>query len=205
MTNAAKTVFELAYETSPILLEKGIASYSIDSTLPLIGLISKIAGVEFAKFRVLPGSTLEDWQPAEYPFASLQMAANAMIQQPLKVSMVMICPAQNNGGYVLKQAIITALKALLDSHISQGGTFTVLTPAYTYINCLLTNVRDVSNVSDKQVQFMYQLDFVQPLITSQAAQRVLGNLMEKVKNGLPTPSSLGSWNSSPPVNPPLPE
>ena len=78
-----------------------------------------------------------------------------------------------------------------------GGTVTVLTPAYTYTNCLLTNIRDVSTSSDKQVQFLYQWDFTQPLITQQGAQQVLGNLMNKFQNGLPTPTAL-TWNSTAP-------
>lgn len=203
MTTLAKTAFSLAFETSPILLEQGSAQYSVDATLPLVGLLETVLGVSFATFKVLPGSTLEEWQVAEYPFVSLQMAANAVVQMPLKVSMLMICPAQNPGGYLLKQPLLTGLKMLLDSHISQGGTFTVLTPAYTYINCILTNVRDVSSASDKQVQYMYQLDFVQPLITSQASQQVLGKLMNNVSNGFPT--VLSSWDNTASVTPPLPE
>jgi len=203
MTSIAKTAFSYSFETSPLLLENGIAQYSVDATLPIIGLLETFFGEYFAQFRVLPGSTLEEWQVAEYPFVNLQMAANATVQMPLKVSMLMICPAQNPGGYLLKQPIITALKALFDSHVSQGGTFTVLTPAYTYINCILTSMRDVSSASDKQVQYMYQLDFVQPLVTTQAAEKVLGALMNKVANGLPT--LLSNFNSAPAAVPPLPE
>ena len=203
MTTLAKIDFSLAFETSPILLEQGSAQYSVDATLPLVRLLETVLGVSFAIFKVLPGSTLEEWQVAEYPFVSLQMAANAVVQMPLKVSMLMICPAQNPGGYLLKQSLLTGLKMLLDSHISQGGTFTVQTPAYTYINCILTNVRDVSSASDKQVQYMYQLDFVQPLITSQASQQVLGKLMNNVNNGFPT--VLSSWDNTASVTPPLPE
>jgi len=64
-------------------------------------------------------------------------------------------------------------------------------------------MRDVSSASDKQVQYMYQLDFVQPLVTTQAAEKVLGALMNKVANGLPT--LLSNFNSAPAAVPPLPE
>ena len=83
-------------------------------------------------------------------------------------------------------------KIALENHVQLGGTFTVLTPAYTYTNCLLTSLRDVTSPSDKQVQFMYQWDFVQPLITISGATSVLGNLMQKVTNGTAV-STLTGW------------
>jgi hypothetical protein len=117
----------------------------------------------------------------------MTVAANAVVQNPLKISMLMVCPAQTDGGYILKQAQLTLLQTVIQNHIQAAGTFTVITPAYTYTNCLLTSLRDVTNPSDKQVQFMYQWDFVQPLITSSGAASVLSNLMQKVTKGVPVP------------------
>ena len=118
----------------------------------------------------------------------------------------MICPAQTNGGYIYKQAILTAMKLTLDLHLSSGGTFTVITPAYTYLDCLLTSVRDVSSVSDKQVQYMFQWDFVQPLIsTGGFLQQVLGNVMNSITKGTPTVPNLGGssgWSNTAPTSPP---
>ena len=127
--------------------------------------------------------------------------ANAVIQQPLKISMMMVCPAQNGGGYLIKQAILTALQTAIQTHLLSGGSFTVITPAYTYTHCLLTSIRDITPVSDKQVQYVFQWDFVQPLITASGAQQVLGNLMNKFENGLPTPSNL-TWNETAPTQVP---
>ena len=203
MLTTQEANFSYSYEVTPIVLNNGIAANYPNNLLPIVQLTEQLSnsfsntGKYFAEYLVMSGGTLEEWQIAEYPFASLTMAANAVIQNPLRISLIMIAPAQNNGGYPLKNSIFTALKSQIDTHILTGGTFTVLTPAYTYTNCLLTNIRDVSTSSDKQVQFLYQWDFTQPLITQQGAQQVLGNLMNKFQNGLPTPTAL-TWNSTAP-------
>lgn len=204
MTSPAQTLFSAVYEDAPIILQGGLAQYVPGGLLP-ITLITEVFDIPgllnkslFAKYKPVSGGTLANWQVAEYPFASMQVAANAVVQQPLNISMMMICPAQNNGGYIFKQAILTALKIALETHVLSGGTFTVITPAFTYTNCLLTNLRDVTPPSDKQVQYLFQWDFVQPLITATGAQQVLGNLMNKFENGLPTPSNL-SWNETAPT------
>jgi hypothetical protein len=198
-----QTAFSLIYEVSPIILVDGLAQYFPGGILPitLITELFDIPGIEngefFAHFKPISGGTLADWEVAEYPFASMQVAANAVIQQPLKISMMMVCPAQTGGGYLIKQAILTALQTAIQNHLLSGGSFTVITPAYTYTNCLLTSIRDITPSSDKQVQYIFQWDFVQPLITASGAQQVLGNLMNKFENGLPTPSNL-TWNETAP-------
>jgi len=202
MSSFGQTAFQAAYEISPIILQNGIAQFIPGGLLPITVLTEMfdIPGIEegqfFAHYKPLPGSTLADWQVAEYPFFSLQMAANAVVQMPLKVSMLMVCPAQNDGGYLIKQAILTALQTEIQTHISQGGTFTVITPAYTYTNCLLTGIRDVSSAGDKQVQLMYQWDFVQPLITVTGALQVLGSLLQNIGAGNPVPTNITSTISS---------
>ena len=202
-----QTAFSLVYEISPIILIDGLAQYFPFGVLPITVLTEMfdIPGIEngefFAHFKPISGGTLADWEVAEYPFASMQVAANAVIQQPLKISMMMVCPAQNGGGYLIKQAILTALQTAIQTHLLSGGSFTVITPAYTYTHCLLTSIRDITPVSDKQVQYVFQWDFVQPLITASGAQQVLGNLMNKFENGLPTPSNL-TWNETAPTQVP---
>ena len=194
MTSLAQTTFSAAFGTAPIWLQGGIAQ-AIGGYAPLNAILPGMNNIEvIAQYKPLAGSTLAKWQVAEYPLANFATAANAVVQQPLDVSMMMICPAQNNGGYVLKIAIFTALQALIQNHISSGGTFIVLTPAYVYNNCLLTTLRDISNPSEKQVQFIYQWDFTQPLITASASQNLLGTLMDKISNGLPTTTS---WTQPP--------
>jgi len=195
-TSVEQSVFQLAYEISPILLTDGILGAVVPFPITAITEALDVPGIAnkefFAHFKPLPGSTLADWQVAEYPFASMAVAANAVVQNPLKISMLMVCPAQNDGGYIFKQAQLTLLQSVIQNHVASAGTFTVITPAYTYTNCLLTSLRDVTSPSDKQVQFMYQWDFVQPLITISGATSVLGNLMQKVTNGTAV-STLTGW------------
>ena len=194
MSSFGQTAFSAAFEIAPIWLVGGLADY-IGGYAPvtLLTEILDIPGIEngefFAHYKPLPGGTLTKWQVAEYPFANFATAANAVVQQPLDISMLMVCPAQTRGGLILKTAILTALQFGIEKHISTGGTFTVLTPGLIYPNCLLTSIRDISPPSDKQVQYMFQWDFVKPLITASQSQSVLGTLMNKVSNGLPTTAS----------------
>jgi hypothetical protein len=120
------------------------------------------------------------------------MASNAVIQNPLHISLLMLCPAKNmaDRNYITKIAKITALKTKLNDHISRGGYFHVNTPAYTYTDCLLTSIRDVSSTGDKQVQLVYQWDFVQPLITQSAAAIAFNNLYNRFDKQLPTSNPL---------------
>jgi len=199
MTSLAKSVFTAAYEIAPIWLVGGLADY-VGGYVP-ITLLTEIVDVPglsskefFAHYKPLPGGTLAKWQVAEYPFANFATAANAVVQQPLEISMLMACPAQTGGGYLFKQAILTALQFAIQKHITTGGTFTVITPAFTYANCLLTGIRDITPAGDKQVQYMFQWDFVQPLITTSQSQSVLGGLMNKVSNGLETTAT---WTQAP--------
>lgn len=186
-TSIGQTAFQTVYEYSPILLNGGVIGSVVPVPITFITEALDVPGLLngefFAHFKPLPGSTLVDYQVAEYPFANMSVAANAIVQNPLKISMLMVCPAQNDGGYILKQAQLTLLQSVIQNHIQSSGTFTVITPAYTYTNCLLTSLRDVTNPSDKQVQFMYQWDFVQPLITSSGATSVIGSLMQNISNG----------------------
>jgi hypothetical protein len=199
MTSLAQTTFAAAFEIAPIWLVGGLADYLGGyAPITLLTEMMDIPGIEngefFAHYKPLPGSSLAKWKVAEYPFANFATAANAVVQEPLDISMLMVCPAQTGGGLIIKQAILTALQFGIQKHITTGGTFTVLTPAFAYANCLLTNIRDITPPADKQVQYMYQWDFTQPLITSSQAQSVLGTLMNKVSNGLPTTAT---WTQSP--------
>lgn len=202
MTSLAESIFTSAFEIAPIWLVGGLADY-VGGYVP-ITLLTEIVDLPglsskefFAHYKPLPGGTLAKWQVAEYPFANFATAANAVVQKPLEISMLMVCPAQTGGGYLFKTAILTALQFAIQKHITTGGTFTVITPAFTYANCLLTGIRDITPVGDKQVQYMFQWDFVQPLITTSQSQSVLGGLMNKVSNGLQTTAT---WTQTPNVD-----
>lgn len=201
MTSFVKTIFQLGYEISPIILNNGIADLIPGKMLPIVAITefanftSALIGGNldlsldnyFAHFKPLPGSELINNEIADYPFANLTVAANSIIARPLPISLIMNCPAKSEGDYVLKLATMTALKKVLDQHNQSGGTYTVATPSYIYTNCLLKNLRDVSAQST-QVQTAWQWDFEQPLLTqsqANATQMVLNSVMSKISGGLP--------------------
>lgn len=160
----------------------------------------------FANFKPLPGSQLLSFQAATYPYANQSVAANSIISQPLPISMLMTCPAQvpsagptvtgpslpgvstlaqKAGGYPGKLAIMTALAQTLALHSGMGGTYSVMTPAYIYTDCLLLSMRDVTGGESQQVQYTYQLDFSQPLVSLASAQSALNRLMQNLSDNTP--------------------
>jgi len=197
-TNIGQAVYQLGYEISPIILSGGLASNIPGTLLPIIAIteaanfgFSLLNGNNplnlndfFGHFRPLPGGSLVENEIATYPFANQQYAANAIIAKPLKISMLMNCPANKNGGYVSKMITFTALKYALDLHNQAGGTYIVATPSYVYLNCILANLIDVSRPDSQQPQNAWQFDFIQPLV-SQGPQNTLGALMSAFNNGTP--------------------
>jgi len=200
---AAIAAYELAYQISPILLQGGIfpsglpvpivALYGQQSlTLSVLDSIIQPSSASeyFATYLPLPGSTLISNQIGMYPFANRQVAANAVIQQPLTLSMLMIAPVNQPGGYLTKLALFTALQSSLAQHIAAGGTFTVNTPAFMYTNLLMTNMSDVTSGQGAQRQIEWQLDFIQPLLTQAAAAAAQSSLISAITSGsqVTTPS-----------------
>jgi len=191
MISSGLASFQQSYELCPIFLVQGIAQ-SVGGKAPITnytqnGYTPVNANDYFARFKPLSGSTLESWGVAEYPLAALTVAANATVQQPLNISLLMQCPAQTAPGnnYGTKLNIITALKSTLDNHILQGGWFEVHTPAFVYEGCLLTSLKDVTGSDTKQVQSLYQWDFYVPLITQTQAQSIQTSAMARWTNQLP--------------------
>jgi len=185
------------FQTSPIILTNGIATSLwsgingvtgnslpsfVQGGIPLslftealntvVGGIQQLSGTgvlsqSFANYKPLPGSTLAKYQVGQYPFYNQQIAANASIQEPLTVSMLMYCPATSATSLSgIKLGIMSLVQSTLQNHIQAGGTFTVITPAYVYTDCLLTGMTDVSTEETLQTQWAYQLDFIQPLLDS---------------------------------------
>lgn len=198
MANSGLSQFELAYVISPIILTGGLAQ-NMGGSLPIVALTDAAAYSEtilagpslkqlnqfFAKFQLLPGHTLIDQSIGTYPFANQTVAANAVIAQPLKISFLMICPANENNSYAGKQAIITALQASLLQHNFSGGTYILKTPSYIFTNCVMSGpgLRDASNTESNQPQNTFQLDFIKPLITLNDAQAAQNSLMNAMSNG----------------------
>lgn len=207
MAEAARSAYDLSFQVSPIILVGGIANGTLGKMLPIIALVGQagallqglasgtgVAESFFARFIPVPGGTIISNAVGTYPFANQQVAANAVIQQPLNISLEMIAPVKEKGGYLSKLAIFTSLQSSLMAHNAAGGTYTVATPAYVYSNCLLTGMTDITSGETNQKQVRWQLDFVQPLITQQQATSAYNSLMSKAAGGQQVTSPL--WSSA---------
>lgn len=205
--------WKLSYQLSPIILNNGVASLIPGGMLPIIaltealnffdGILSGGEGIGlddfFANYVVISGDTLIDQQIGKYPFANQGVAANAVIAQPLKVSLLMICPARKEAGYLVKLATMQALQATLKKHNAIGGTYTVITPSAFYPNCILTSLSDASTSESKQPQNQWRWDFEQPLLTqtqATVAEQALNSVMSKISGGFETDGALSGLSST---------
>lgn len=208
---AGRFAFELAYQASPVILSGGLAQNIPGQLLPIVALTEGVSIVNgllagslptalddfFAQFVPLPGATLISQQFGLYPLANQYVAANALIVEPLAISLRMIVPARGAGGYVSKLATVTLLTGLLQQHSLSGGTFTIVTPSYIYDNCLLLSLLDDSSGETRQPQVTWRLDFIRPVISQAGAVQAYNGLMSKLSNALPVSgnppsSSLGA-------------
>ena len=118
------TYFQANYSESPIVLVAGKAG---QGTLPISVILNSAsfsAGItsnpsynnnpssqagnsydNFGVFSVLPGGTLIDNQIAHYPLANQTVAANAVITDPLRISLAMTAPSTNLVPFSLKQTV----------------------------------------------------------------------------------------------------
>ncbi len=194
--------FQLTYQLSPIIFTGGIAQLIPGFGLPIIAITESInylaSGILgqgsdlsldrfFANYSVEPGGSLIALQVGTYPFANQAVAANAIITDPNRVSLRMTCPVQaGRGGWAAKIAIMSALQTALQQHVLNGGTFTVMTPAKVYTNCLLTGFTDIGGNQPSQPQREFRFDFFQPLLTEEQANVVLNSPMSAIANMVPT-------------------
>jgi hypothetical protein len=203
-----QAAFRLAFQISPIILTGGSAASIPGGMLPIVALTEAanfvtglLSGGDafdldnfFAHFQPVQGGTLIDNDVATYPFANQAVAANAIIANPLRLSVQMLCPARGELGYASKLATITALQAALAAHNNAGGTYIVATPAFFYTNCLLLNLRDISGSESNQVQSRWQFEFFKPLLTLEDAQNAQNSLMSKISGGTPIDGD-PTWSS----------
>lgn len=204
--STGRTIYQLGFEISPIILTGGIANL-FGGYLPIIAItegpnavLNTLSGNSptnldnfFAHFTPMPGSTLLNYNIGQYPFANQIVAANAIIAEPLSISLRMSIPVNKRGGHSAKLATMIILQALLKQHAEQGGTYIIVTPAAFYLGCILTKLVDTSSDANPIPQNTWQFDFIQPLVTMQQAQGAFSTLMDKVSNGLFTS---GSWNAT---------
>ncbi len=166
MANAGRVAFDLTFVISPIVLVGGIAGALPGAAVPILNylqpeifpsLIDSGGGdltldQFFAHFRPLPGSTLGENFIGEYPFANQTVAANAIIVQPLTVSLLMDCSVKPPFTYAQKYGVMTALQATLAQHDIMGGLYTVATPSFVYQNCVRLRLVEVSRGESQQPQ-----------------------------------------------------
>lgn len=190
----------LQFQATPIILTGGVAGNIAGGALPLVNISNAISfpggllspGIDlpdldalFANFQPLPGSTLISQAIGEYPFANQAVAANAVIQQPLVISMLMTCPAGAGAGYSTKSTIMQSIQSTVDQHNKSGGLYTILTPSFPYTDCVMRGLTDVSGTQIKQVQWLYRWDFEKPLVTLQAAAQAYNAQMGQIANSMP--------------------
>jgi hypothetical protein len=213
ISDAFRATYDLAFQVSPIILVGGIAANTLGGMLPIIALggqaLSAVQGALsngintdafFARYVPVPGSTLINQTVATFPFANQSVAANATIQNPLNISLQMICPVKDTAGYLTKLAIITSLQNSLVAHNAAGGMYHVATPGYLYTYLLMTGMTDVTGGDTKQQMVRYQLDFTQPLVTQMQASSAYSALMGKLNSGAqvtaPTVAGTSIWSNA---------
>jgi hypothetical protein len=210
-----RTQFQISYELSPIILVGGIAATMSGGMLPILAVLQSqdftngilsgptadvSYGNTFATFRPMTGGTLIVNQIGQYPFANQTVAANAIIAQPINISMIMDCSPRQSGDLLNRQAVISNLKQTLDNHTKLGGYYAVATPGYLYQNLVLLGIRDITGGETKNSQTTFQWDFVAPLITQEDQNGSTNSLMTTLQNFLPPGTPQGvtpSWSGLP--------
>lgn len=204
------SVFKLSYQISPVILVDGLASLIPGGMLPIVtltegtnfitGLLTGRAPKSlddfYAHWRPLSGTQFVRQEIGSYPFANQAVAANATIQQPLPVSMLMACPARGDGAYLSKLMTMQSLFAAINQHNNSGGTYAIAMPSGLITGLILRSITDVSGDDAGQVQSMFRWDFEKPLISDAQAQQALSSLMSKLSGGVATPLSWSGLSSS---------
>jgi hypothetical protein len=203
MASAEQLAFGISFQISPIILTGGIAANIPGGMLPIVSLteaLSFTTGLLGGNLNDNPDSYLTQWLPSpgsslieqkigEYTFANQATAANAVIRDPLNISMLMIVAAKPGAGYLTKLATITALQASLAQHNNSGGTYTIASPSFIWTDCVMLSMRDASRQDIRQFQNAWRLEFRQPLISLAAAQAAQNSLMSAISNASPTDGS----------------
>lgn len=193
-----REMYKLGFEISPVILCGGIAQAIPGGMLPIVALTQSASFVTgllggainltdldkyLCHWRPVQGATMVDYEIARYPFANQVVAANALLAQPLRVSLVMEAPVNENTGAMTKLVTMSALQSVLQAHSNLGGTFIVATPSVIYSNCILRVVRDITSGNDPLPQRSWIWDFEQPLITDNGSEQAVNNFLNKIGAG----------------------
>lgn len=204
-----RELYRLGFEISPVILCNGVAEAIPGGMLPIVALTQSASFVTgliggainltdldkyFCHWRPVQGATMVDYDIAKYPFANQTVAANALLAQPLRVSLMMDAPVNENTGAMTKLVTLSALQAVLQAHANLGGTYIVATPSIIYNNCILKTVKDNSSGNDPLPQRSWLWDFEQPLITTTDADRAVTNFLKRIDAG--DPNKAPSWTNT---------
>ncbi|QHP80643.1 hypothetical protein EO763_12275 [Pectobacterium odoriferum] len=191
-------IYTLGFEISPVILCGGVAESIPGGMLPIVAITQSASFVTgllsgsinlidldkyFCHWRPVQGATMIDYDIARYPFANQRVAANALLAQPNRVSLMMDAPVNENTGAMTKLVTFSALQAVLQAHANLGGTFIVATPSLIYSNCILRTVKDASAGSEGLPQRSWLWEFEQPLITEKDAERAENSFFNKINDG----------------------
>jgi hypothetical protein len=149
ISSLGRGTYQLAFQIAPIFFTNGIAG-NFGGMLPVPSLLDPAffetldLDNAFAHFTPMPGGKLANYVVGQYPFANQSVAANAIIAEPLTLSMKMSIPVKDPGGHALKLVALMALKTAIAQHANLGGTYTICTPGYIYTNGILTGLTAVS-------------------------------------------------------------
>lgn len=200
--SAARSAWQAIYQISPIILQGGSFINAPTGLMPISllagSLLSTVQGLVtnsqpfFGEYMVIPGGTALAQEVATYPLANLQTAANATIQMPLTLSLLLRAPVRDGFGYATKAAIFSSMRLALETHNNAGGTYIVMTPALMYQNGLLLNITDVTDGENTQPQTMWQFDFFFPLITRAEAGSAFNKQLSRLAGGMPI-TGAPSW------------
>lgn len=209
LDTAGRTIAQMAYQSSPIILTGGVAE-KLGGTVPILLYTQAVATANgllagglsgklnlpnldnmWATWNPQSGSSLLENEVGTYPFANQTVAANAVVSKPLQLSMQLRCPPNGPGAMVTKLATLQALSAILNKHTQMGGTFVVITPGQIYTSMLLTRIIDTSPDAQQFPAAQFQFDFVRPLTQVKEAQKKKNGLLKKLSGGL---KGLGSWD-----------
>ncbi|MCU6240795.1 hypothetical protein [Enterobacter asburiae] len=193
-----REIYKLGFEISPVILCGGIAQSIPGGMLPIVAITQSASFVTgllegaislndldkyFCHWKAVPGGTMVDYDIGRYPFANQAVAANALLEQPLRIPMMMDAPVNDNTGTMTKLVTLTALQATLQAHANLGGTYIVATPALLYSSCILKTVRDVTGSGDVTPQRQWLWDFEKPLISEAGAKGAQNSYLSKIDNG----------------------
>ncbi|MEQ9902573.1 hypothetical protein [Pectobacterium aroidearum] len=191
-------IYTLGFEISPVILCGGVAEGIPGGMLPIVAITQSASFVTgllsgslnlvdldkyFCHWRPIQGATMIDYDIARYPFANQRVAANALLAQPNRVSLMMDAPVNENTGAMTKLVTFSALQAVLQAHANLGGTFIVATPSLIYSNCILRTVKDASASNEGLPQRSWLWDFEQPLITEKDSKRAENSFFNKINGG----------------------